>query len=569
MKRLSFILLFYLTALAAYSEGIPESCRRQIQTLDSLLENIDAITLAKEEKIEQLRKRTATHCNIEEKFWLNKMFYDEYYVYNADSAMKYADANIAIARLLGKKDWEQEWLLNSSFLFAATGLLKESYEKIIQINKDELPENLKPKYYEQMIYLYSHLGQYIGENKKLVDEYYSIETDMKKKMHRNIDRNNPYYYWYMAQAVEQQPDNVKMSFMKELRAKVDSSRLDTRIDAMNSYALAHLYDKTGNKEMYVKYLACSAIADIRYSNRDVASLEELADFIFNTGDIDRAYTYLNCCLNKALAYPNRVRVVGISRLLDKVSRAYREKDKENNERLKEYLVLVSILSAVLIAAVLMIYLQLRKIVKAKAELDNANSQLSRNVEEQAAAQKQMAEMNRELKDINELMKKTNDKLLESNYVKEEYIGYAFSICSNYIGKIEEFRKNVNRKIKAGQIDDIKTMTASSTLVQSELKEFYHSFDAIFLHIYPDFVKDFNSLLRPEEQISLKEGELLNTELRIYALVRLGINDSVKIADFLHSSVQTVYNNRLKTRNKAILPKDEFIKAVCCLGKVSR
>lgn len=107
------------------------------------------------------------------------------------------------------------------------------------------------------------------------------------------------------------------------------------------------------------------------------------------------------------------------------------------------------------------------------------------------------------------------------------------------------------------------------MVQSELKEFYHSFDAIFLHVYPDFVKDFNSLLRPEEKIILKEGELLNTELRIYALVRLGINDSMKIAEFLHCSPQTVYNNRLKTRNKAIIPKEEFTETVRSLGKMQK
>ena len=102
-----------------------------------------------------------------------------------------------------------------------------------------------------------------------------------------------------------------------------------------------------------------------------------------------------------------------------------------------------------------------------------------------------------------------------------------------------------------------------------MKEFYHSFDAIFLHVYPDFVKDFNSLLRPEEKIILKEGELLNTELRIYALVRLGINDSMKIAEFLHCSPQTVYNNRLKTRNKAIIPKEEFTETVRSLGKMQK
>ena len=181
----------------------------------------------------------------------------------------------------------------------------------------------------------------------------------------------------------------------------------------------------------------------------------------------------------------------------------------------------------------------------------------------------LANVNKELNNVNSQLKDTNNKLLESNYVKEEYIGYVFSICSNYISKLEEYRKNISRKLKAGQLDEVKTLTSSTTVVQSELKEFYNSFDAIFLHVYPDFVDDFNSLLRPEERVVLKDGELLNTELRIYALVRLGINDSVKIAEFLHCSPQTVYNNRLKTRNKAIIPKEEFADTVRSLGKMQK
>lgn len=101
-----------------------------------------------------------------------------------------------------------------------------------------------------------------------------------------------------------------------------------------------------------------------------------------------------------------------------------------------------------------------------------------------------------------------------------------------------------------------------------LKEFFHTFDQVFLSIYPDFIEDFNALLRPEERIAVKEGELLNTELRIYALVRLGINDSVKISEFLHCSAQTVYNNRLRCRNKALIPKNEFAQTVMSLGKAA-
>ena len=142
---------------------------------------------------------------------------------------------------------------------------------------------------------------------------------------------------------------------------------------------------------------------------------------------------------------------------------------------------------------------------------------------------------------------------------------SFTICSNYIGKLEELKKNIHLKVVTKKYKEIEASTANFDM-KDELKEFYQSFDSVFLHLYPTFVNDFNSLLQEDKRISLREGELLNTELRIYALVRLGITDSVKIAEFLHCSPQTVYNNRFRVRSKAIIPKEDFAETVRTLGK---
>ena len=342
-----------------------------------------------------------------------------------------------------------------------------------------------------------------------------------------------------------------------------------RVVAINSYMLAIMFYNEGDEDNYVKYLIYSAIADIKICNRDIASLEELSNILYLREDIDRGYTYISYCFKAALLYPNRVRVINISTVMDKLQQAYRERNKIQESKLRKSLYTTSILSIVLLISILLIYFQFRKLSRSRKKLNESNRLLNSHVKELSEAQRMLGEVNGELSEVNEKLKVINNQLLESNYVKEEYIGYVFSICSNYITKLEEYRKNISRKLKAGQIDDIKSLTSNITMVQSELKEFYHSFDAIFLHVYPDFVKDFNSLLRPEEKIMLKEGELLNTELRIYALVRLGINDSMKIAEFLHCSPQTVYNNRLKTRNKAIIPKEEFTETVRSLGKMQK
>lgn len=537
-----------------------------LSKLDSLIAQREVFITAKEAKITQLRKRGQSIRTQEERYWLNKMFYDEYFVYNADSAMIYVDQNLSIAQELDKKEWRAEWKIKKSFLLAATGLLKEALDELQGMSGASLSPELKVEYYGQMMYLYSHFGQYSGDdNVNLREGYYQKEVAYKDSIYAAVTPQDPYYLWYKGWKFLGTPemDTVKDELLKE----VSASQLETRRDAMNAYMLACIYRDSNQRNEYLKYMACSAIADVRIANKDIASLEELAKVLFECGDIDRAYTYINYCLQNAQIYRNRVRVIGISKVQDAVHQAYQERNRKQEARLHLFLVLVSILSIVLLIAIFYIYRQMKHLSKSRAKLNEVNQLLNRHVDELSLAQTRLAEVNDQLQSLNGQLKEANSQLRESNYVKEEYIGYVFAICSNYISKLDEFRKNINRKIKAKQFDDVKTLTDTPTMAQNELKEFYHNFDAIFLHVYPDFVNDFNALLQPEERIVLKEGELLNTELRIYALVRLGINDSVKIAEFLHCSAQTVYNNRLKTRNKAIIPKEEFANTVRSLGKM--
>lgn len=564
------ILMLILLLISGKIYSIDTELEHLLVKLDSVLACSDKYVAEKEAKIEELRKRQFSALKPEERLWLNKMFYDEYYVYNADSAMVYVNDNINISRELGRKDWEQEWLLNKVFLLSATGLLGDAEDVIKSIDINNLNKDLMFHYYDSKIYLYSHLGQYVGVNQELAYSYYKREAELKYEAQRYINTDHSSYYSFYASLYKDYPRGAEGDSIKiQLKRIVDESSLASRSDAINSYSLSVMYRNEGDEYNYMKYLIYSAIADIKICNRDIASLEELSDILYNHNDIGRGYTYIGYCLKSALLYPNRVRVVNISSVMDKLRHAYQKRNAEQESQLRTSLYTVSIMSFVLLVAIMFIFFQNRKLVKSRKSLDESNRLLSQHLDELSEAQQMLAEVNKELSEVNEKLKVSNNQLQESNYVKEEYIGYVFSICSSYISKLDEYRKNIGRKLKAGQIDDIKSLTSSTTIVQSELKEFYHSFDAIFLHVYPDFVEDFNALLRPEERIVLKEGELLNTELRIYALVRLGISDSVKIAEFLHCSPQTVYNNRLKTRNKAIIPKEEFAETVRSLGKMQK
>lgn len=546
-----------------YAESVEKEIPQLLATLDSILVQTGELASQKELKIAQLKKKLSKAANFEEEFWINKMLYDESFVFNADSAMKYVDRNIQIATELKKKDWQDEWLINRSFMFAATGLLKEAGEVLEKVDSTSLSDGLKLSYYYQRSYLYSHLGQYMGDQKQVNNKYYNEFENANKHMLALVRPKDPLYWWCVASCNELSPEDSLFSALENV---VLSSHHNTRLDAMNAYGLSNMYKRIGDKEKTMIYLIYSAMADLRVCNRDIASLQELSSLLYDAGDIDRAYAYMNYCLKAALLYPNRVRIINISTELDKIYANYQQRDIRWRNSLQNYLYVVTFFSIILVLALIGLYRQTKKLRKSRTELDSANHSLNQHVVELSQMHKQLALANQELQNLNELLRSANQKLQESNDVKEEYIGYVFSICSNYISKLDEYRKNINRKLKTGQFEEARQLTDNSSLTQNELKDFYANFDAIFLRVYPDFVADLNSLLRPEEQILLKDASELNTEVRIYALVRLGINDSVKIADFLHCSPQTVYNHRLRMRNKAIIPKDKFAEAVRLLGR---
>lgn len=546
-----------------YAESVEKEIPQLLATLDSILVQTGELASQKELKIAQLKKKLSNAANFEEEFWINKMLYDESFVFNADSAMKYVDRNIQIATELKKKDWQDEWLINRSFMFAATGLLKEAGEVLEKVDSTSLSDGLKLSYYYQRSYLYSHLGQYMGDQKQVNNKYYNEFENANKHMLALVRPKDPLYWWCVASCNELSPEDSLFSALENV---VLSSHHNTRLDAMNAYGLSNMYKRLGDKEKTMIYLIYSAMADLRVCNRDIASLQELSSLLYDAGDIDRAYAYMNYCLKAALLYPNRVRIINISTELDKIYANYQQRDIRWRNSLQNYLYVVTFFSIILVLVLIGLYRQTKKLRKSRTELDSANHSLNQHVVELSQMHKQLALANQELQNLNELLRSANQKLQESNDVKEEYIGYVFSICSNYISKLDEYRKNINRKLKTGQFEEARQLTDNSSLTQNELKDFYANFDAIFLRVYPDFVADLNSLLRPEEQILLKDASELNTEVRIYALVRLGINDSVKIADFLHCSPQTVYNHRLRMRNKAIIPKDKFAEAVRLLGR---
>ena len=557
-------LLFPAYVCADTSKHALEENRKLLHSLDSLLEQQDLFVRVKEERIKQLKMQYSRVKDVKELYAMNRMVYLEYRVYDADSALHYINKNIQLAQQTNNRTWEVVSLLEQSFVLTSSGLLTEALKAVSDIQPEELPQNLRSEYFGRLCTLYSRLRDYSSENSQLSEHYNNLQKAFRDSVYLTATPDELRYWncraWLYLGTPEIEP--VKQAFEENKQTLSN----DSRKYSIATYNLSAIYRSENNESKYLENLILSAMADIRSVNGDIGSLQEIAEYLFKHGEIDRAYNYILYCSQKAMLFHNRVRIVKMSHLQNQINKAYQEQSRTQQKCLQASLIAVSFLFLVLIGAFLFIRKQMRRLKEANLKLDSTNQKLSVNMDALSTAHQRLEEVNMQLKDLNTQLQEVNDQLRESNYVKEEYIGYVFNICSTYISKLEEFRKNINRKLKVGQIEDVKAMTDSSATASNELKEFYQNFDTIFLHLYPDFVGDFNALLLPEERIELKEGELLNTELRIHALIRLGITDSVKIADFLHCSAQTVYNNRLRTRNKSIIPKEDFINAVKKLGK---
>lgn len=539
-----------------------------IAQLDDAIDNSQQYEEVKTEGINELKRQLSGATTPAHRYLLTAMLFGEYSTFNSDSALKYIDLSLRLARQSGNNENVYRSLLQKADYLTGTGLLNEARAMMDSINKDELPEALLPDYYGNMIYLYSHLGNYAGGND---NHFYQKERAYKDSIMGVIQRDNPAWLWYSGLDIlgtDKDPSEI----ISQLREKLEApGHRDSRQAAMDAYILAKLYEQEGDMENYRKYMAHSARIDVSISNmRELSSLEELASIMYQggNGDIDRAYKYINYCLNRAIAYPNRVKAVGISERLASISQAFLERNMRQEQVTRGFLIAICILAAVLAFTIFVIIRQFRRLKHQSEDLKESNDSLHDNIIELKELHQNLNEANERLKQLVEDLKEKNEDLNESNYVKEEYIGYVFSICSKYINHLSELKKLIHVQMLKKNYDLVYKETEDFDM-RSDLKEFYNSFDTVFLHIYPDFVEDFNSLLEPDKHIVPKEGELLNTELRIYALIRLGITDSVKIAEFLHCSPQTIYNNRFKVRNKSVIPKDEFISKVKRLGSYAK
>lgn len=533
--------ILILVSLLLYPNTIPYN------ELDSLLLELELnmkkrteYDNAKELRIDNLKKLSAEDgITLKNKYFLFSKIITEYEKYSFDNALFYIENNIKIAKELDDDFLEKESKLILAKLLVKSGRYKESIDVLKKIDRMSLSKNLFDEYYYNFKEAYSGLSFYttVTDSKKNYSILYKAYQDsLLQKLGPNSDESL---------ALKEKELRDKREIKEAL--KINFKRLSqvekgTPLYSLVTFERALLYQLNNNTNEQKKFLILSAISDIKTSIKDNASLTDLAMLFFKEGDIDRAHDYINFSVADADFYNSTLRFVNISNKLSVISKAFEVRSLEQKSKLKNLLIFISLLVLVLLITLYLIYKQIRKISTARLNLKEANEQLK--------------DLNKQYGLANSDLSRLYTELSNSDKIKEHYIGTFLNLSSEYIEKLDVYRKTVRKYIITNKTKDLLEHVKSKKVVDDELKIFYSNFDKSFLHIYPNFIQNFNALLKEGERIVVKKDNTLNVELRIFALIRLGITNSSKISKILRYSVNTIYNYRVKVKNSAI-EREEF------------
>jgi hypothetical protein len=519
-KNLALILLFLISNVL--KANIKDSLAI---SLENIIEKKDYYLGMKLQKITEIK------LSIEDKkfdagaFDKYNALYNEYKSFNYDSAFKYANILADISYKLGDKEKIALAKLNIGFILLSSGMFKETLDTIQTIQYNYLTDSAKCNYFALKARTYYDMADYAADEH--YRKIYNILGDTcEDTALKYTSKDKPKYYSLMGLKSLR---NANMSDARKYYEKlVYSFKLPERDFAIEASSLSFIYYYSNEPDKSDNLLAQAAMADIMLGTKETTAIRDLAEREFKNGNINRAYKYINLALDDAYFYGARHRKIQISNILPIIEEKHLQEVESRKKQLIIYLICISALVVLLIAFVIIILNLNKKLRTAKIELANSNEKLSR----------------------------INNLLTEANHIKEEYIGHFFNVISEYISKIEKFKKAVERRLVTNNIAEIKE-TMDNIDPKKERENLYLSFDNIFLKIFPGFIDKFNNLLKEEERVTIKDNQPLLPEQRIYALMRLGIDDPEKIAKILNYSIHTIYTYKTKIRTKALVPNEQF------------
>lgn len=552
-KILSLVYILCFSALTS-SFAQNKNIKDLYEQLDQAIEQSQYYINQKESRITKIKKQSRQGHTPPQLLTAYYKLYEEYQTYKSDSSIYYIHQAIDLAKRNNMKSDITKLRSLLALQYSTSGAFTEALHVLQSIDKKTLNNSNKKDYYIAFYHVYGELGfTNINIDTELSQEFYSKQDCYRDTLFSILSPNSEDYL--MRKEVLLTSQNKLKEALKINDIRLSKCKKGSHEYGIVAYYRYLIYRSLKDEDMVKYWLLQSAICDVKCAINDQASLWILAEILSKEKDVERSYKYINFSWNATKRFCTRIRSWQISPVLGTIDHNYQAELKKANHRLIFAIICVSLL--VIALALLTFYVN-----KQKSYLSNARNELKKT-------NTQLEELNNKLSFTNGMLKASNDKLNESNGVKEEYIGQFLGACSHYIDKLDKMRLNVNKMVKNKQYNELYSMTKSSEVKEQELEELYANFDKVFLNLFPNFVEDLNGLLKEECQIHLSSPNKLSTIVRVFALIRLGIDDSTKIAEFLHYAVNTIYNYRAKLRNGALNDRNEFEKKVRELGTLMK
>lgn len=450
--------------------------------------------------------------------------YKTYSSFKYDSAYYYLEKAKEIA--LNKND--SALLANAKikegFILLSAGLFTESLDTLNSVNFEYLQNESKYHFHFTKARCYFDLADYNDDNRYRINYIRKGIFNLSQSLNYVEPQSSEYLKANGLKNLKQQNWTKAEEIYFELLNKPD---LSPQMYSVATSSLSYLYDQNNQEKIAMKYLGFAAISDIKNAITENIALRNLAIELYENGEVGKANHYVRVALQDATFYNARHRKNQISSILPIIESAQLHKLEQKNESLQNTVTLLAVLSLVILIFSVIIFKQL----KAKK-----------------SARKALADYNKKLQQM-------NLNLLEADTIKQDYITYFLKVTSQLINKMGSLQKNTILKIKTKKPEEVLRVIQKYN-VKNERAELFHQFDEVFLQLFPSFIEQLNGMFPEEEHRVVKKGELLNTELRILALYRLGIQDNKQVADFLDVSISTVYTYKTRLKSKS-LHKNDF------------
>lgn len=530
MKLLIYLLLLLTMPLAAQGKTDEKTL---LDRIDKMIENDQYYQGIKEKELKHLKRQAYEAEDNQTRLLFLDSIYHAYSAYRYDSAYAYMKQGLELAEKCHNTYYILRNQINQASILSVRGFYSKAENILKSLNPDEMPYQLKLYYYFTYAWLYSYWESY-SKNSDYAEEFRAQKKHYMTLLIQSFNENNKHnvFYQYLMGEYAYLHNPTSKESLNHYQKALKMSPAKSRIHAMSAYGIARYYKKNGKFDLYEEFLVEASVSDGLCQLKETVALQKLAYYLFkkDASNSKRAAKYIQHTMEDAQFFNNQLRMIEISNILPVIASANQQAAERSRTRFLWGFIGVSIALVIILILSLVNNRQKNKLKKNKAEIE---------------------EQNEKQKEMNAQLTELNQQLVETNIKRETYMRLFMDISAAYISKLSDYRKLVSRKIKANQTADLLKSLNTHKLEEEESQMFYNRFDKAFMELYPGFVTELNKLLLPECQMEVPTTHDLTTEIRIFALMRMGVTDSQEIATLLHYSTQTIYNYKSGMRAKAI------------------